>query len=165
MVNHVKTLLLNMTASDLQDAGVEFYVDPGFVKLHIPEYLQKSMRIIVPDTTSAADRLRAVESLFTVISRVDLSDRLGMYDDRITPNYFTEESVFVPGTTATDINISVFVRSHDDDLIFRATGDESIDNELRALKKLYLTENDGHKKFAAKVLALVAQLENIRRHS
>ena len=158
MVNHVKTLLLNLGSGDIAGMKGSFYIDSSFTPVKLTGYVKTAHERLYSGCSSIEDRLYRLYGLCSLIDRVDLKDRLSIYDQRVTDCPVDPEQTDL---LALDV-LSLFSGTRDSTL-FEKTGYSDLDQELLELTKLRAAEADGHLVLCSKILALVAQLEAARR--
>lgn len=161
MINHVKTLLANIGASDAEKAGLSFYVDPSFEKIRTDSRTEEIRLALVTQPVDVNSILSAVMS---VISRVDLRSHLSRYDTRILERDSSAVSAFEGfDSSLPAVSFSIFSKHGVPEFLFSRTGDTYTDDELRSLKELWAGDVDGHTGLAACIFALVARLELSRK--
>lgn len=155
MVNHIKTLLLNRMYSDIEGLDGEFYIDEKFVPLSIPARLGDIIENRLFAGAGIKGRLDIVNSICRMLDRVDFARFVTFYDKRVTPLPDDYKYVQVSGNS---IESSVTSR-----VLFAKTGFDDIDSMLDELERIGVGSLDGNSTEVSCLLALVAQLEAVRR--
>ena len=155
MVNHIKTLLLNRMYSDIEGLEGEFYIEESFVPLSVPPRLGDILENRLFAGAGISGRLDIVNSIYRMLERVDFARFVTFYDKRVTPLPDDYKYVSVAGNS---IVSSVTTR-----VLFAKTGFDDIDSMLDELERVGIGTLDGNSAEVSCLLALVAQLEAVRR--
>jgi len=155
MVNHIKTLLLNRMYSDIEGLDGEFYIDEKFVPLSIPARLGDIIENRLFAGAGIKGRLDIVNSICRMLDRVDFARFVTFYDKRVTP--LPDDYKYVQ-VSVNSIEPSVASR-----VLFAKTGFDDIDSMLDVLERIGVVSLDGNSTEVSCLLALVAQLEAVRR--
>lgn len=155
MVNHIKTLLLNMPDEDVYGVFGSFYIDPAFFSLKMTPSLESIGDRIVGRNQPVEDQVAKVNSLYLRLSLVDMNEFVAFFDKRTTPDPINYK--YVP------VDISSFDDASVSSIVFSKTGFDDIDSCIMKLKKLYDSSNDGVVSEVCGLLAYVFHLEALRR--
>jgi len=85
MINHARSLLLNLTAKAVANADVDSaYIPNDFTPQAIPKWLLPVSRAIFPDGATISQRVCATDALCDLLQRVELAPYVLSLDSRIT---------------------------------------------------------------------------------
>lgn len=154
MVNHIKTVLANMTSEEARSAGLSFYIDPKFKPISVPRKLD-GIRMSALGCCGTLDT--SLDAIISVLCMPDMSEFLQEYDTRMEP--VVENScarIFTPPETPCDF--SSFNTKESENYLFSRTRDEKTDKILDRLYACRLNDVDGYKGLSSMLFALVARL-------
>lgn len=159
MINHVRTVLMNVKAS----AADEHYVDPSFSPITIPTKLVDLHAVLFPGESSAARRNELMRRYEPYLFLPEFDDYLRRIDERVSyePSNSLSDDFVVGAKEFHELFSSmaatvVVGRS----TIFGSTGTYA--TEKVALGKVWVRSVHDHEKFAAALFALAFCLEEAR---
>lgn len=155
MINHVHTLLANVSPSSEEARLLYFTVDPTFVPVIYPDNLESYRLSLVGERPGTGESIR---SLVSVIYRLDLQKYTSLFDTRITPER-ADVIADISGLYGSNVNYSVIQSVTADNYLFGRTRDESVDAVLSDLYNTKKNDVDGHNGLSAVLLALVVRMD------
>ena len=164
MINHVKTLLLNMSLSELTSDGSEapWFVDPHFNDMQVPDGLKPIYDSLFPDGYDLEEKKNSVRAAMVIVHCPELSCFLSMFDPRETGDrqVSTVKDLydFMPDGVQGLENrlIASFTGAK---TLFRPSGDKSIDDNLERMKKVAFESNEATLRAGAILLAYSVQMD------
>lgn len=81
MVNHLRTVLLNVTAAVAPDA---IYIDPTFRPVVVPLWLRRLQQLVLPYTTDASRQAFQLATLMRLLHAADYEQFVLLPDPRVT---------------------------------------------------------------------------------
>lgn len=155
MINHVHTLLANVSPSSEEAKLLYFTVDPTFVPVIYPDNLESYRLSLVGERPGTGESIR---SLVSVIYRLDLQKYTSLFDTRITPER-ADVIADISGLYGSNVNYSAIQSITADNYLFGRTRDESVDVVLSDLYNTKKNDVDGHNGLSAVLLALVVRMD------
>lgn len=167
MINHIKTLLLNMSLSELTADGREapWMVDPRFNDIEVGPGLSKIRDALFPEEYSQDDKENSVRAAMVLIDRPELSGFLSFFDPREIPEDGMESvkdlySRIPKGISGLEPRLVSSFSSATS--LFRPSNDKSVDSALSLLKRISYESDELTLRAGAILIAYAIQLEVIR---
>jgi hypothetical protein len=95
MVNHLRTVLLNVTAAVAPDA---VYIDPAFRPILVPDWLRRLQQLILPYTADASRQSFQLATIMRLLHAADYERFVLLPDTRVTYRPVDDSAFF--GTTS-----------------------------------------------------------------
>lgn len=168
MVDHVKTLLLNLPAASSE--GVTWVIDQSFVPVQIPSWLLQFREALFEGTGDVESMARRVDAVYRILCKPELSFAMEPFDKRESGRGEQVSTVFdfyaSKAPSELDAVGSVMTRGNQNSAFRLYDGMpgnlSSIVSELGVISK---STPETVVSFAAAVLAYVIQLEAVRLRS
>lgn len=152
MINHIQTLLANVSSEDAKRLGLSFAVDAAFTPRNFPQNLDKVRLDLVGNDLDSS-----ILAALRIISRLDLSKYLGMYDSRLDTRRKDDGPVVV--FSGNSVDFSKFKSQDNVNYLFSKTWNKDTDQLLDELYGVLKNDVDGYNGLAAMILALVVRLD------
>lgn len=171
MINHARTLLLNMSQAQLAEAGFGYGrpwpVDPLFVPLRLPASLSVVYDLVIPPSASIGERIKRVDEVMSVVEAVDMRHFLDALDPRSTCEERAASTVrdlydgipYSVGGEETDV-LGGYAAAH---TLFSklSNGTPELDANIETLRDMAHSSFEGTVRFSAIVIALVYRLNDL----
>ncbi len=171
MINHARTLLLNMSQAQLLASGFGYGqpwpVDPLFIPSKIPDGLSGVYELLVPASSTIDEKIRRVDEIMSVVEAVDMRHFLDDLDKRTTKTARSASTVrdlydgiqfAVGGEEA-----SVLGGYAGSPFLFSglANGSAVLNENFATLREMAHSSFEGTVRFSAVVIALVYKLNDL----
>ena len=171
MINHARTLLLNMSQAQLASAGYDYGqpwpVDPLFIPAKIPSALSDVYELLFPAASTLDEKIRRVDEIMSVVEAVDMRHFLDDLDPRTTKSARAASTIrdlydgipFSVGGEEVAV-LDGYARSPSlfSDL---TNGSAKLDANLATLREMAHSSFEGTIRFSAIVIALVYKLNDL----
>ena len=172
MVDHVKTLLLNMSWSDVSGVdGMAWSVDPSFVPVRVPGCARAMEAALFSGVTSVSGKVERVESVYPVAYKPETAFAMSVFDQRVSVPVYAPElamaSVFSfykserPGSLSAS-GIILSGPSVGNVFTIPDAMPSRLSSALSALAEIDRSSPESVMRLAARILAYAVQLENMR---
>ena len=171
MVDHVKTLLLNLSAASASsfEAQIPWQIDPSFAGVDIPRSLEPFYSALFLGADDVASRARRVEAIYRLVAKPELRFAFEELDRRVSsrkggdgaPTVFSFYSTMDPKELAI---VDEALISSAANAVFSVPGGMpgTLSQAISRLSVVARSTSERVTRFAASVMALVLQLENLR---
>lgn len=171
MINHARTVLLNMSQAQLYAEGFEYGqpwpVDPLFIPVKVPSSLLGVYELLIPKSASLDERIRRVDEIISVVEAVDMRHFLDDLDPRTTKSARSASTVRdlydgMPFSVGGEEVAVLDGYSRSPELFSNlANGSAKLDANLVTLREMAHSSFEGTIRFSAVVIALIYKLNDL----
>lgn len=170
MINHIRTLLLNESATSTFGVDGIWLVDHSFEKLDMSGPALNLHEALFSGASTTEERVKRVDQLMPFVLDPEFSGYFGMFDTRMTVLQDTER---VKTGTVYDFyrtmrvpfsnKVGEIVNNQYSALVFQHTKDVSVDSSLDELYKIYAKGFESSKRLSACLYAIILKYDLMYR--